>query len=476
MNFCRITLLLFLVFISKLSSAQTDILQNVPVDTLKQDDTSTVFIASISIYGNKKTKQFIINREIPFKQGDYILQKDLDKQLRIAKEQLVNTSLFLNVSVSVQNKYGQFVFITVDVKERWYIFPLPYFSLVDRNLNTWLVTYNHSFQRVNYGIKFLHNNFSGRNDKLTLWLITGYTRQVSLKYELPFFDRKLRNGYNILFNYTQQRELNYGTNLSKQQFFKPDDLSFIRKSITAQFDYVYRPGLRTRHIFSIGYGRESVADTIAKLNPNYLPAGKTTVSYPLIGYTLEYFHADYNVYPTKGFLGQAVLSHRGFNTPINLTQLQLISSYTVPILPKTQIQFKEGAIVSLPFNQPFYNKRILGYGGIFMRGLEYYVIDGVAAGVGRATLQHQVLQFNTRLAKGTKYELDVPFKFYAKLYSDAGYVYDKDAGNSLLNNKMIYTWGFGLDMITFYDIVFKFDYSFNQFGQSGLFIHVRTDF
>ena len=92
----------------------------------------------------------------------------------------------------------------------------------------------------------------------------------------------------------------------------------------------------------------------------------------------------------------------------------------------------------------------------------------------RATLQHQILQFNANL-KGTK-QLDVPFKFYAKLYSDAGYAYDKDAGNSLLNNKMIYSWGFGLDMITFYDIVFKFDYSFNQFGESGLFIHVRTDF
>lgn len=477
MNFRRTTLIFFLIFVSKSAISQI----NVPVlkpsiDTLRPEDTTTVFIASISINGNDKTKDFIINREIPFKQGDYVLQKDLDKKLNTAQEQLVNTSLFLNVSVYVENKYGQFVFIAVDVKERWYIFPLPYFSLVDRNLNTWLVTYHHSLQRVNYGIKFLHMNFSGRNDRLTLWLITGYSRQVSLKYERPFFDKKLRNGYNIFFNYTAQRELNYTTNLSKQQFFKPDSLFFVRKSITVQADYVYRPGLRTRHIFSIGYGRESVADTIAKLNPGYLPQGRTEVSYPLIAYTLQYFHADYNAYPTKGFLAQSILSHRGFNSAINLTQLQVISSYTIPLFPKTQIQFKEGAIVSLPFNQPFYTQRIFGYGGIFMRGLEYYVIDGVAGFVGRTTLQHQVLQFNLRLARGKKYEVDEPFKFFAKIYSDAGYAYNKDAGNSLLNNKMIYTWGFGLDMVTFYDVVFKFEYSFNQFGQSGLFIHVRTDF
>ena len=70
----------------------------------------------------------------------------------------------------------------------------------------------------------------------------------------------------------------------------------------------------------------------------------------------------------------------------------------------------------------------------------------------------------------------MPLTFYGKIYSDVGYAYDKDAGNSLLNNKLIHSWGFGFDLITFYDIVFKFDYSFNQLGESGLFIHVRTDF
>ncbi len=462
MNFCRTTLIFFFVFLAKLSSAQSDLLQNVPVDTLKQDDSSTVFIAGITIYGNKKTRDFIINREIPFKQGDYVLARELDKKLRIAKEQLFNTTLFLSVSVTVANRYGQFVFISIDVKERWYIFPLPYFSLVDRNLNTWLVTYHHSFQRVNYGIKFLHTNFTGRNDHLTLWFITGYSRQISLKYNRPFFDKKLRNGYTVSFNYTRQRELNYGTSLSKEKFFKPDSL-FLRKAISAEFDYIFRPGLRTRHIFSIGYTRETIADTVLTYNPDYFSNSKTKVQFPLIGYTLQYFHADYNAYPTKGFLGSAELLYRGF-------------TYTIPIFHNTQVQFKEGATVSLPFNQPFYNKRIFGYGGIFVRGLEYYVIDGVAGFVGRTTLQHKLLQFNLKLAPGKKYEQNIPFKFYGTLNSDVAYVYDKKPGNSLLNNKMIYTWGLGLDMISFYDVVFKFDYSFNQLGKSGLFVHVRTDF
>ena len=114
---------------------------------------------------NNKTKSFIIEREIPFKTGDTIATEKLIKYLEIAKQQLINTSLFLDVSVYIEKRYNQFVFITVYVKERWYILPLPYFKYIDPNINTWWVTYNHSLKRTNYGIKFLHNNISGRNDK-----------------------------------------------------------------------------------------------------------------------------------------------------------------------------------------------------------------------------------------------------------------------------------------------------------------------
>jgi hypothetical protein len=82
---------------------------------------------------------------------------------------------------------------------------------------------------------------------------------------------------------------------------------------------------------------------------------------------------------------------------MNLTQLVAINSYTIPILPKTQIQFKEGAVLNLPFNQPFYNASMFGYyGNIFMRGYEYYVIDGDAGIIGRATLQHELFNFTVK--------------------------------------------------------------------------------
>lgn len=479
MKFFRIIFLLtFVLCLNRFAIAQTDSLHyKILADTtLKDTVPSSLFVASITIYGNKKTKDFIIQREIPFKQGETVSKEQLAKDIVTAKQQLINTSLFLSADVYVENRYGQFVFITVFVKERWYILPLPYVKYVDPNFNTWWVTYNHSLKRLNYGVKFLHNNLTGRNDKFTLWLITGFSQQFAIKYERPFFDKNLKSGYSLFFNYNNQRELNYATVLSKQQFFRPDSLFYLRKSIRAEADYIYRPALRVRHIFRAGFVSENIADTILSLNKNYFFNGKTKESFPYIGYTFEYSNADYNAYPTKGFLSSASILHRGATADMNLTQLQLISTYTKPILPRTQIQFKEGAIINLPFKQPFYNKAMFGYGGIFMRGYEYYVVDGDAGAVGRATLQYEFYNTSRKLKTSAKKTLDVPFRFFAKLYGDAGYAYDNNATGSILNNRMLYSYGLGIDMVTAYDLVFKIDYSFNQLGGNGLFIHVRTDF
>ncbi|MBV9961283.1 MAG: hypothetical protein JO072_03480 [Parafilimonas sp.] len=481
MKFFRSLLLLcFLFVMNTVVNAQPDSgsFKIIADTTIKDTIPSRLFVASISIYGNKKTKDYIIQREIPFKQGEYVTPEQLAKDLTVAKQQLINTSLFLDVSVYIENRYGEFVFITVYVKERWYVFPLPYFRYVDPNFNTWWVTHDHSLKRTNYGIKFLHNNISGRNDKLTAWFITGYSKQIALKYERPYFDKQLKSGYSFYVGFLNQRELNYATDSNKQQFFRPDSLFYVRKAVKAEASYIYRPGLHFRHIFRIGYMYEDVADTIVLLNKNYFAGEKTKESFPYFGYTLRYTNADYNFYPTKGFLGEASVLHRGITSDMNLTQFQFISTYTLPVLPKTQLQFKEGAIINVPFKQPFYNKALFGYSGyMFMHGYEYYVVDGDAGVIGRMALQHELFDFKMPMATGNKNQLEIPFRFFGKIYTDAGYAYDNNpVNNSLLNNKFLHSWGLGIDMITAYDLIFKFEYSFNQLGGNGLFIHVAADF
>lgn len=434
-----------------------------------------LLIADIAIAGNKKTKEYIIQREIPFKQGDYILRKDLEAKLLLAKQQIINTSLFVYVDVYVISQAGELVFIKVDVKERWYLFPLPYFKLVDRNFNQWWVKENHSLKRVNYGLKFMQYNFSGRNDILNVSLINGYNRQVDLQYVQPFADRALKRGFNVRFLYSQQHEMNYGSEFNKQLFYKLED-SHTRKTIRADASFLYRPAIKTRHAFRVSLVHEEVADSVVILNPNYFPYGAKKVTYPELSYTVQYFGVDNIAYPLNGLAIDGNVLQRGFNKQMQMTQFQFHSSYSHPFIGKTNIQFQAAGLIRFPFNQPFYNQQLFGYGDIFLRGLEYYVVDGAAGIVGRATERKLLGTVVLKPRVKKKNLAPIPFRFFLKAFTDVGYGYNPKPINSTLNNRLLHTWGVGLDIATLYDAVFKFEYSFNQKGESGLFFHVLADF
>jgi len=157
-----------------------------------------VKISAIEIIGNKKTRDYIVKRELPYKVGDLLSKTNLDSLNIVAQQQLFNTALFLESNVSSELIDSASVKIKIQLKERWYFFPLPYFRWVDRNFSQWWNQQNRSLDRVNYGINFRQSNFSGNNDRLVIGLITGYTQQAVLRYQIPFIDKKFDEAGNLL--------------------------------------------------------------------------------------------------------------------------------------------------------------------------------------------------------------------------------------------------------------------------------------
>lgn len=487
---CRIFLSLAFIIIttSECFSQLKDAIPQLPVNNAAVTDTSKalVVIGDIIITGYKKTKSYIIEREVPFKQGDYLLRSELQAKLTLCRQQLMNTSLFVDVDVSMQ-QLNDVVFVNIIIKERWYLFPLPYFRIVDRNFNEWWVQNKRSLQRVNYGLKFMQNNVSGRNDKLNIWLFGGYTKQVSFRYENPFIDKYLRHGINLGFAYSNNHEINYVTDSNKQRFLK-DPNQFLTRTVSVDLGYSYRPAIKTRHNFRIAYTDYEVKDTVLNRNPKFFPAGLKGIQIVDAGYSIQYFDVDYIPYPLKGFHGEASLNKR-FGKQMNMWQLTAKGDYSFKIAPKSYIQFQASGSIQLPFTQSYFTTRLFGSGDLYMRGLEYYVTEGVAGGIGRITAKRQVLSFNVHNPIGGKTHDKIPFRIFVKAYGDAGYSYlpnttrfYKDADQltkpvyTFLNNRFLHTSGFGIDIITFYDVVVKFEYSFNQFGGSGIFFHTRSDF
>ncbi|RYE18190.1 MAG: hypothetical protein EOP45_14530 [Sphingobacteriaceae bacterium] len=87
------------------------------------------------ITGAKRTKDYMVEREFAFEAGKTYSIPDLLNRLETTRQQLMNTALFVSVTLKTVDIAPEEVNVLVDVKERWYLFPLPYFKLIDRNLN-----------------------------------------------------------------------------------------------------------------------------------------------------------------------------------------------------------------------------------------------------------------------------------------------------------------------------------------------------
>ncbi|MBK5270423.1 MAG: hypothetical protein JJE22_05345, partial [Bacteroidia bacterium] len=307
-------------------SAQQSALETLPESSLQPGNQKLVpanslfVVRNILITGNKKTRDNIILREIPFKPGQEFPLEELVEKFEDARRQLMNTALFHEVTVALKSFEGYNVDVIIDVKERWYIFPLPYLKPVDRNINQWIVEQKAKLSRVNYGLKLLYNNFTGRKDKLKLYLVNGYTKQVSFSYNGLFIDKKLKWGTSMSFEMGKNREVNYNTINDKQVFIKDND-NYLRSFVHASAEVTYRRLTKTVHRFGIGYTKETVSDTIVALNPSYFKSGRNSIRFPEIYYDMTYLDLDYNPYPTKGYAAAVSVGKRGFNNTINLWQL-----------------------------------------------------------------------------------------------------------------------------------------------------------
>jgi len=448
-----------------LENGDSTLLKNIPAST-------TFTIGKIFIIGNKKTKPYIIQRELPFREGDSVNLPSLVKSFEIARQQLMNSTLFNEVIVSLKAFRGYEVDILIDVNERWYLFPVPYVKPVDRNLSEW-AKQNFSAERVNYGFKLHYNNFTGRNDKLRIWFITGYTRQMQFQYEQPYADPTLRHGFKIGFLYAATREVNYATMGNEQQF--TDTLGGLKRWY-GYIDYLYRPGLRTFNTFRLAWTRERVEERLLQKNPNYYPDSAKEVSYPELLYKLNYYKVDYIPYPLTGWMGELSFLKKGVTKNMNVWQLGGKFTKSWNVWDKTWYAMQTIGAVRLPLDQPFVNQRMFGYQDMFLRGLENYVIDGVAGLLVRQTVRRSLLKFDLPTGIRSRSHAIIPFRFYAKVFTDMGYSYHTNKKLNSLTNTMMYTAGLGIDMVSFYDFVLRLDYSFNQFGENGVFLHIKSDF
>lgn len=443
-------------------------------ETGRKDTVAPLLIEDIVIAGIKKTRPQIILRELGFAKGTFVLPGELEELLTRAQQQLVNTSLFLSVSVSKSQLSDKGVVVHIELKERWYIFPAPVFSLADKNFNFWWNQQMRSLDRINYGLALVYKNVSGRNDNLDIGFQTGYNPSWGIFYNLPNLGRKQQHEIGVLFINGRAREVNYSSMFDRKSFFRLD--TFIRRHVEFKLNYTFRKNINTRHVFSAGFVHEGIADTVARLNPAYLGNGRTGITYPSFTYRFLFNNTNNHLYPLKGKLFSAELLHNGFGKRdgINITQLKVDAGIYEPLGKGFYVNGSVSGKVFLPRQQPFIMFRGLGYNDkeVF-RGLDQYVLDGNAYGIVKTNLIKRLFATTVNAKFLPAAFRTIPFQVYVKGIFDGGYVSSHNPGNNSLVNRWLFTKGFGLDIVSFYDINITFEYSFNQWMERGLFFRSK---
>ena len=447
----------------------------VPADSVQSPE--FFIINNISFVGNKVTKDRIIQRELQFEKGDTIPAAELDQTLKQSRDNLMNTSLFNFVKIDTIPLSVNLLDIQITFVERWYIWPAPILELADRNFNAWWE--KKDLSRLNYGMFLTWNNFRGRREKLVLFLRFGYDQRYELAYKIPYINKKQTWGIGFGSGFQQNHEISYKSFDNKEQYFKVEK-GFTKRSIYAYGEAYHRKGIHNTHLFNAGYSRLQVVDTVVSesLNPHYSFGSDTLNQFMTFFYTFKSDFRDFRQYPLHGYYFDVTVEKLGFgffkNPAVNVLTLQANLRKYFQI--KGRFYWASGLTVKVsPLSdyQPYYYQRGLGYGRDYVRGYEYYVIDGQQFGILKNNLKFELLSMREMKFGFIPWEKfnRLYYALYINGFVDFGYSVDNQtAAINPLANRTLIGYGLGIDFVTYYDTVWRFEYSFNKMGESGFFI------
>jgi outer membrane protein assembly factor BamA len=436
-------------------------------------------IHDILISGNKITHESVILRELIFSPGDTVFKMQLIPSLQRSRENLLILSIFNFVNLNVKHLGDNVIDVTVEVTERWYIWPVPILEYADRNFSTFIE--NWDWEKINYGAWLKWNNFRGRNELLTAKVRLGYVKEYGLAYSKPNLGKNQTHGISGGFNVNQQNEVFIETANNQPVEYEPLDIpAQVRWNVFSQ--YTYRRKYFASHSLRFEYFDYQISDSVAIVNSNYLGDGATKQQFFMLTYQFNYDVRDSRVYPLEGYnvrfkaeqLGLGMIpdfDHRTF-------RLTGILMWHQKIVNRLYFYNATKARFSTEKTMPYFLDRALGYNEN-LRGYEPYVIDGSDYVLSLYNLKIQVIKPNSYTIPfiGMEQFNKIHYALYVNLFADFAYV-NNDFPNP--TSTMVNTWQFsaggGIDLITYYDQVFSIYYAINRYGEHGFFFQVETPF
>lgn len=436
-------------------------------------------VDGFEVSGNKVSKERIIIREMVFAVGDTILKMELIPGLQRSKDNILNTSLFNFVNLDVKHLPENRIIIEIEVTERWYIWPVPILDYVERNFSEFIK--HPEWDRLVYGAWLQWRNFRGINDQLNAKVKLGYLNEYALGYDLPNLGKKQQHRLATGVYLNHQNEVNVNTVNNRPVYITPpQNPAQIRGN--AFFRYIFRRKFYGIHNLRMDYNHFTVTDLVARVNPNYLGGGMTSTNYFSLLYEFSYDLRDSKVYPLEGFLIKLTAKQTGLNIvssfPYSFLSLSGVLMYHQKLANRLYFYNTSKGRVTTEKRLPHIFNQALGYAE-WLSAYEPYVIDGSDFFITRFNLKVQLVKPRTSTVPFIKMKQfnKIHYAVYLNGFADMGYVNNEFPGpTNTMVNRLQFSGGIGLDLVTYYDQVLRIDFAVNRYGETGFFFHLNTPF
>ncbi len=431
-------------------------------------------IKTIEISGNKVTKRPIILRELTFQEGDTIIRTSLKEEFATSTNNVTNTSLFNYVKIENVTHSNSEVTVNIHIEERWYLWPAPIFEIAERNFNVWWET--RRLDRTNYGLYVVKENFRGRKEKLKIRLQLGFEQNIVLDYSIPYITKKQNSGLAFGGSFRQNYQVNYATeNNALVKNEKAD--GFARTRFSPYLQYFYRHGLYKTHRVGLIYENINISKDIVELNPNYLMTDQSFLQFLQLSYYFKLDRRNNKAYPLTGYYFDFKATQNGTGIFKNDLNVLFLTTTVKKYHHFGKRMYVAGSISLKASNnteQPYYLNNGLGYRNS-IRAYELSVIDGQNIALFKFNLKYNII-------KPTVYEINwikkfnkfksIPYALYFNVFTDGGTAHNRFSDiTNLLDNTFLLGGGIGLDYVTYYDKIFRIEFSTNKSGLSRVYLN-----
>lgn len=435
---------LFIILIFPVFSFSSQI----KIDSLKTNQ--KIKVDSLKIVGNKRTKDFIILRELTFSTGDSVN----NKTLHFNRERIFSLGLFNRVEVGVDTSNNTKVVIFVE--ETWYIYPIPF----------WYVEKN-SIKNLTVGVDLVWNNFRGRNEVLHSLVGFGYENFFLLQYLNPALSYDDKIGLTIGLGIYKSKNRN-------ELAIKYLNQNFSYKVFKTSIGLFKRINQFNLYGISVGFDYYQTENYDPKI---FMASNSIIDRIPFSSFYFINDTRDLKQFPEEGKYFFVNFMHKGFNLfdvnyNILKTDLRFYQKLFFPLSLKERFVFRNSFGKKIPiydYSYFGYEEKIRGYNNIYFENENSFFTS---------------YELSVPIIKEWNLSLDIPLipksltsariGFYTSIFFDSGVTYKNL--NEIKLSKFNSGYGISLILLILPFEIIRFEYSLNKYGRGEFVIANKYSF